>query len=281
MQNAVVMKKCLMNLLKFAVFSFAICALVNPLFARLSDRMSVGENELKQTNWNGYKLETFKVNDRHAIVIIPKNPRKDRAWAVRPAWYGAFANADHELLNRGFFIAFYDLSYTFASPEALKAFDDFYNEVLKRYNLSKTLSFIGMSRGGLTSLMWANQNPQKVACVYVDNPVCDSLSIGGDWKDGLQVEWGLNDLTNFKGSPIHNYIELAKSKTPVLMVAAGKDEAVNYEKNEKVYVELFQKAGGDITEIFKENGKHHPHGFDDPAIVADFIENANNAKKCN
>ncbi|MBO6103456.1 MAG: alpha/beta hydrolase [Opitutales bacterium] len=266
----------------FAGTLFAACAffgLASPASAALSDRPSVDENDFPQNSWNGFKLDVFEVGGRKAVVISPKKPRADKAWAIKPAWFLAFANAERELLNRGFYIAFYDLSYTYASPEALKALDDFYETCRSKYSLAKKVSLIGMSRGGLTSLMWANKHPCKTACVYVDNPVCDSLSISSaEWLDGLKKEWNICDLKGFKGSPIFNYQNLAKSKTPVLVVSAGKDEAVNYEKNEKIYVENFKKAGGDITEIFRPENKHHPHGFSDPAIVADFIENAQQCK---
>ena len=173
----------------FAGTLFAACAffgLASPASAALSDRPSVDENDFPQNSWNGFKLDVFEVGGRKAVVISPKKPRADKAWAIKPAWFLAFANAERELLNRGFYIAFYDLSYTYASPEALKALDDFYETCRSKYSLAKKVSLIGMSRGGLTSLMWANKHPCKTACVYVDNPVCDSLSISSaEWLDGL------------------------------------------------------------------------------------------------
>lgn len=269
--------------IKATICAFAIASatvfIPGALAKGLSERASVGGAETSAKDWNGFRLESFPFEGRAAILISPQKPRADKAWIVRPAWYGAFANADHELLKRGFHVAFIDLSYTCASEEALSLMDRFHKEMTKGRGLNKRVALEGMSRGGLTALMWADRDPSKVSCVYADNAVCDSASIGENFSREIMAEWGIDSMENFRGSPIYNYRKLAKSRVPVLFVAAGMDEAVPFEKNGRVYVENFEKAGGNIEFIFKPEGKHHPHGFDDPSKVAEFVEKAQDAAK--
>ena len=39
-----------------------------------------------------------------------------------------------------------------------------------QYGLSKKPAFIGMSRGGIFEFSWGTANPDKVSCIYADNP---------------------------------------------------------------------------------------------------------------
>jgi len=50
---------------------------------------------------------------------------------------------------------------------------------------------VGVSRGGLYCYNWASQNPEKVACIYGDAPVCDVKS----WPMGEGHVYGLDDST--------------------------------------------------------------------------------------
>jgi len=58
-------------------------------------------------------------------------------------------------------------------------------------------ALIGLSRGGLYCYNWAIENPDKVACIYGDAPVCDMKSWPGgkgkgvgspdSWKQAMEV----------------------------------------------------------------------------------------------
>lgn len=261
-----------MNLLKKILFLALLPAISS--FADMQVRPSIDEATANSAQWNDFKKTNFKVGNCAAFIVEPETPRKDKAWVLRPAWWGAFANADHELLKQGFYVAFVDMSYTGASEEAMKILDNMYDVCTKKYGLSKKATLEGLSRGGLSSLMWANRSPQKLACVYVDNPVCDVMTISPNFIEEIRREWGLENMQNFKGSPIHNYKKLAKSKVPVLFIAGLLDETVPNATNAKPYVEAFKKAKGSIKYVEKPDGKHHPHGLQNPVLIVDFIKSA-------
>lgn len=220
---------------KFCLILTLLCAAPFAL-AEIKVRPSIDEATANSAQWNDFKKTNFKVGNCAAFIVEPETPRKDKAWVLRPSWWGAFANADHELLKQGFYVAFVDMSYTGASEEAMKILDNMYDVCTKKYGLSKKATLEGLSRGGLSSLMWANRSPQKLACVYVDNPVCDVMTISPNFIEEIRREWGLENMQNFKGSPIHNYKKLAKSKVPVLFIAGLLDETVPNATNAKPYV---------------------------------------------
>jgi len=234
--------------------------------------------EFKKSVWNGFDKYDFIQGGRNALVVVPKSPRADSAWVVRPAFFGAFANADIELLKRGFYVAFFDVTHLYGSPRAVKLADGFYDFMTSRCGLSKKVIVEGLSRGGAMSLNWANSDPSKFAAVYVDAPVCDfavwPCEKAPNMKAGFLKEWNIENTDNFRGSPIDNLERLAKSKTPVLLIAGDSDKVVPYARNGEVYKNRFNAAGGNIKVIIKKGCDHHPHGLDDPTPIVEFVEAA-------
>ena len=67
-------------------------------------------------------------------------------------------------------------SHTFRStPQqtVIKEWDAWYAYLTGQYGLSKKPAFIGMSRGGEFEYRWGTANPDKVSCIYADNPGMD------------------------------------------------------------------------------------------------------------
>lgn len=89
---------------RFYFFLTAMLALV----CAVKSHDKISENALAELSaqkslWEGADRYDFKYKGRDAILVAPQNPRSDRAWIMRPAFFGAFANADAELVRRGFF----------------------------------------------------------------------------------------------------------------------------------------------------------------------------------
>ena len=64
---------------------------------------------------------------------------------------------------------------------------------------------------------------------------------------------------------------IAKAKIPIFAVRSGQDLSVLPESNIDVFAKRLQEAGGNIEVFRRDYYGHHPHGFDDPQIVVDFI----------
>jgi lysophospholipase L1-like esterase len=153
---------------------------------------------------------------------------------------------------------------------------------MKTYHLNPKAVLEGMSRGGLYIYNWGSANPEKVACIYADAPVCDLRSWpGGKGKgQGAPEEWAEHlkayniteeTVDQFKGMPVYNCVKLAQARVPVLHVCGATDDVVPVGENTYPLEKNFREAGGDIKIIVKEGIGHHPHSLKDPAPIVRFI----------
>ncbi|MCS2420376.1 GDSL-type esterase/lipase family protein [Bacteroides fragilis] len=229
--------------------------------------------------WKGFDQYTFAYQDREAIVVCPKHAATGNPWIWRPAFFGAFASVDEELLRRGFHVAYYDLTHLYGSPRARKSGTDFYWNMVRMYGLSPKVTLEGFSRGGLFAYNWATDHPDKVACIYVDAPVCNVFSWPGRspenaglWK-GLLEEWGLADdqMNSFSGNPIDRLKPLADAGIPVICVCGDSDKVVPFSENSAIVRQRYTAMGAPFELILKPGVDHHPHSLSDPAPVVDFI----------
>lgn len=229
--------------------------------------------------WKGFDQYTFAYQDREAIVVCPKHAATGNPWIWRPAFFGAFASVDEELLRRGFHVAYYDLTHLYGSPRARKSGTDFYWNMVRMYGLSPKVTLEGFSRGGLFAYNWAADHPDKVACIYVDAPVCNVFSWPGRspenaglWK-GLLEEWGLTDdqMNSFSGNPIDRLKPLVDAGIPVICVCGDSDKVVPFSENSAIVRQRYTAMGAPFELILKPGVDHHPHSLSDPAPVVDFI----------
>ena len=236
-----------------------------------------GHSQEKASQWNGCERHDFTCNGRQATLVVPRQAAEGRPWIWRPAFFGAFASVDKALLEKGFHVAYYDVTHLYGSPHAVSLGTDFYREMVARYRLSKKVTLEGFSRGGLFAFNWAAQHTDKVACIYVDAPVCDVFSWPGRkdtalWN-GLLKEWNLTDaeMEHFKGNPIDNLAPIAAAGIPIISVCGDSDRTVPYKENMDVVRSRYLAAGGPVEVILKKGCDHHPHSLDNPEPVVDFI----------
>lgn len=231
----------------------------------------------KTGEWNGCDRYDFTFKDRQATIVVPKKAAKGNPWIWRPAFFDAFPSVDKALLEKGFHIVYYDVTHLYGSPRAVSLGTEFYKNVTDLYDLSEKVTLEGFSRGGLFVFNWAAQNTDKVACIYVDAPVCDIFSWPGRknatlWNDLLK-EWNLTDaeMAHFKGNPINNLAPIAAAGIPIISVCGDSDQTVPYKENMDVVRSRYLAAGGPVEVILKKGCDHHPHSLDNPEPVVDFI----------
>ena len=186
------------------------------------------------------------------------------------------------LLEKGFHHLHIVVGNTHGCPAALKHFDALYAAVTAQ-GLAKKGALIGISRGGLYAYNWAARNPDKVACIYGDAPVCDFKSWPGgkgkgkgsppDWS-ALIRNYGFKDEAEalaYRENPVDELAPLAKAGIPLIHVVGDADDVVPVAENTQVIEQRYKALGGAITVLHKPGVGHHPHGLDDPAPVVDFI----------
>ena len=230
-----------------------------------------------KTEWEGFDRYDFKFKDRQVIAVVPKKALEGNPWIWRPAFFGAFPTVDKALLEKGFYVLYYDLTHLYGSPNSIRLGNDFYQYMTNYYGLSPKVTLEGFSRGGLFAFNWAAQNPDKVACIYVDAPVCNLLSWPGrkesDLWNGVLKEWNLTDkeMDSFQGDPVHTANIIAKAGIPVISVCGDSDKVVPFDENMKVVRDILAKEGCPVELILKKGVDHHPHSLENPKPIVDFI----------
>lgn len=237
----------------------------------------------ERTTWNGYDRFDFEVDGKPVLVVAPKQPAPGRPWVWHGEFFGHKPAPDIALLGKGFHIVYMRVPDMLGCPRAVEHWNAFYRKLTVKYGLAKKVALVGLSRGGLYCYNWAASNPQKVACIYGDAPVCDFKSWpGGKGKGkGSQRDWKLVlDCYGFKSeaeaiaydkNPIDNLQPLAKAGVPLLHVYGDADDVVPWEENTGLVAERYRKLGGQITLITKKGVGHHPHGLEDSTPIVEFI----------
>lgn len=238
---------------------------------------SVVLNNVSKSEWQGFRRTDFTFMGREAIVVEPERAADGRPWIWRPAFFGAFPSVDIDLLKRGFHVAYYDLTHLYGSQRSLQLGTQFYEAMCRQFRLSPKVTLEGFSRGGLFAFRWASANPQNVACIYVDAPVCNVFSWPGTrepelWNGFLQ-EWGLTNeqAKQFSHNPVDELQPLAQAGIPIMAVCGGSDNVVPFDENMKIVAQRYREMGGLVEVIVKPDCGHHPHSLDNPSPVSDFV----------
>jgi len=243
----------------------------------------------EETNFYGFPLAQFNFNGVACKLARPKKVAAGMPWVLRARFWGHEPQSDIALLERGFHVAYCDVSNLFGSREAVQRWNSFY-DLMTKAGLSEKVVLEGMSRGGLIIYNWAEQNADKVACIYADAPVLDGKSWPGGLKKakGSPEDWErfkkVNKLKNkrrikvFKGDPIHNTKSIAKGGYPMLHVCGEIDEVVPIAENTIPFVKEIRQYGGTIETIYKPDIGHHPHNLQNPTPIVNFILRATGQK---
>ena len=190
--------------------------------------------------------ENFGIKDppqgkRRCVVIAPKRPAAGNPWSWRGCYWDHQPQVEVELLKRGFHVVYISANTTLKPG---KQWDAWYAFLTETHGLSRKPAFVGMSRGGEYSYVWATTNPGKVSCIYADNP-------------------GVNpDVLKKLG-------DLAAADVPLLHVCGSIDPLLG--RSATTIETIYQQFGGRLSVMIKEGSGHHPHSLRDPKPIADFI----------
>ena len=239
-------------------------------------------SDVKQDSFYGYACADFTLDGRECKLVKPKWTAAGRPWIWRARFWGHEPQTDIALLERGFHLVYCDVAELFGNEEAVRRWNDF-DQLLRRAGLGQKAVLEGMSRGAVYAFNWSAVNPDKVSCVYVDNPVLDLKS----WPAGLgrqppspkeletfESDYHLHneaDLKQFKGSPINKLSQIAAGHYPILILCADADDAVPPEENTLLFERELKALNGDVQVLHKPGFKHHPHSLPDPTPIIDFI----------
>lgn len=233
--------------------------------------------------WHGFDRYQFDVGGREVTVVTPDRIASGKPWVWHGEFFGHKPAPDIELLKRGFHVVYLKVPNLLGAPEAVDHWTRCYETMTKKFGLARTVSLVGLSRGGLYCYNWAAANPDRVACIYGDAPVCDFKSWPGgrgtgkgsprDWKLVLE-KYGFEteaEALAYDKNPVDNLRPLVDAGVPILHVYGDADQVVPWEENTGLLASRYKELGGKIKLIGKPGVGHHPHGLDDPTPIVEFI----------
>lgn len=208
--------------------------------------------------------EVFRVSGRTAFLIPARvEPGKVKGWV----WYAPTlpnlpGNEERwmfeKFLASGISIAGIDVGESFGSPAGRALFTALYNEMTSRRGYSTRPVLLGRSRGGLMTLSWAADNPQKVGGFAGIYPVCNVASYPGTAHaagayglTAAQLEAGLNEH-----NPVNRLAGLAKANVPLFAIHGDIDKVVPLEANSGLMKERYAAMGGSM-ELRVPKGQGH------------------------
>jgi sialidase-1 len=248
----------------------------------------ISESSRVESLWKGFNRYDFKYKQRDARLIVSNNPLPGNPWIWRARFPDWHTEADSILVSEGFHLAYINTDNKYGSPNAVKIWDDFYEFLTTKYKLQKKVALMGVSRGGLYVYNWAKKNPDKVACIYAEAPVCDFKSwpagfgeSSGSHKDwsNLKKEYGFNsdnEAKVYSNNPIDSLEALAEAKVPILHMVGLKDKIVPVDENTIPLINKYIKLGGNASVVTCTKGiqklEGHHFTIETPRLVADFIK---------
>jgi hypothetical protein len=174
---------------------------------------------------------------RRCIVVVPKQPAPGQPWSWQGCYWDHEPQTEVELLRRGFHIAF-------ITPDPGRQWDAWYDWLTQKHGLSKKPAFVGMSKGGVNEYDWTTANPEKVSCIYADNPAI---------RPEAFLKLG----------------DLARNDVALLNICGSADFLL---QRETLPIEdRYQQLGGRVTVMIKDGHAHHPHSLKNPKLIADWI----------
>ena len=203
----------------------------------LLDEASLEITPFRRPEGEGFGVKAPDKGKRRCVVIAPGRPAPGNPWSWRGQYWDHEPQAEVELLRRGFHVAFITL-------DPGKPWEAWYDYLTAKHGLSKKPAFVGMSKGGVNAYDWAAAHPEKVACIYADNPAIrpDAFARLGD---------------------------LAKNDVALLNVCGSQDFLL--ERHTLAIEDRYHQLGGRITVMIKDGPAHHPHSLRDPKPIAAWV----------
>ena len=180
-------------------------------------------------------------------VIVPRTAAPGKPWVFRADYVGRDAAVDLAILAAGFHIVTGPVPYNADGP-SLKSWNAVY-ELLIKNGFAKRPVLEGSGAAAGEAYAWAIANPDKVSCIYAENPVLHA--------------------TMTKTQPLDNLGVLAKAGVPLLHVCGSLDP--NRESQTLAASKRYEELGGHMTVLTQEGQGHFLSSPRDPAPAVAFI----------
>ena len=203
------------------------------------------------------EIEFLKRGFHVAYITADASLKPDKKW---DAWY-EFLTEKHGLSKRPAFIGMSrggEYAYIVTGPvpynadgPSLAHWNLVYEHLIKHgFSAKPVMEGAGGAAG--EAYAWAVENPDRVSCIYAENPV-----LRGKMSKTLVLD---------------SLAALAKANVPLFHVCGSRDPWLDTQT--RVLEKRYRELGGQITVMINENQGHYPLAPNSPGAVVDLIANS-------
>ena len=229
--------------------------------------------------------EVFEVAGRTAFLIAPATRPEDQKtpWV----WYAPTlpnlpGSAEkwmfQKFLDAGIAIAGIDVGESYGSPKGREQYAALYLELTTKRGYSPKPVLLARSRGGLMTLSWAADNPDKVGGFAGIYPVCNLSSYPGLAKAAPAYDMTKDELESRldRFNPVDRLDALARAGVPLFAIHGDVDKLVPLEANSQLMESRYKRAGGTMQLIVPPGQGHNmwPGFFESEELVKFVVENS-------
>lgn len=254
---------------------------------------TAGAQTAKSTDsWHGFKKVNFRIDTVSAYIVVPEKPLAGNPWLWRTYSPEFHIDIDSILVTKGFYIGFINVNnkLLYGQPGLMQVWERFYHFLVNDQRLSAKPALSGAVRGSLCEFAWAKLHPDKLSCIYAENPVSEIKSWPGgrmkgvgaspdQWKQ-LLAAYGFTEAQAmaYDDNPKDHLEKLAAYKVPLYFSFGLHDGMIPMEENALAIAEAYIKLGGPVTIYPMTRGKQELNGhhvtIENPEEIADFIVRA-------
>lgn len=224
----------------------------------------------------------FNIDGNVGFVIFPSNV--NRAKSTPWVWYaptlpGLPGTEEmwmfEQITRAGIAIVGVDVGESYGSPDGRKIFSSFYKLLTQHLGFNNKAVLLGRSRGGLMTLSWGAENPDKVAAFAGIYPVCNIASYPGIDKASGAFKMSADELTKkiSEHNPLDRLGPLARAHVPLFAIHGDIDVLVPIEKNSGEVKKRYDALGGNMQLIIPQGQGHNMwEGFFKSKELIQFIK---------
>ncbi len=243
---------------------------------------------LAEYKFDGMIQTEFEFKGKRGIVLMLEDESKRNGKTVfKTEYFGAFPDLQNAFVRHGYTLIFLENRNRWGTDSEIDDQIEFIDYVASEFNVSNKVITLGMSCGGMMSILIAAKSPEHIEGLYIDAPVVSFLScparLGNatDVHDGMWQEfekaWGMkkSDIFTFNAHPYNKIDKLIENKIKIYMAYGDSDKTVPYEEN-GIALERAYAANGLSSLLFidkKIGVDHHPHGPSDIEFAINYFEN--------
>lgn len=223
--------------------------------------------------------EVFSVRGHTAFVIAPKSSGGKVPWILYAPTLPGLPGSEEawmfeRFLSAGIAVAGIDVGESYGNAAGRALYSALHEELTTRRQFARKVMLLGRSRGGLMTLSWAAENPEKVAGFAGVYPVCNLASYPG--LTNAAPAYGLRPAELEAQLPRHNPVDrlqpLARARVPLFVIHGDQDRLVPLEANSGLVRTRYLALGGSMDWVVPAGQGHSMWtGFFQSQELVDFV----------